>query len=276
MARAVKDSGRVFLLGTQGLSDGAWHRMKALVADGLIGRPLLAECGYFRVGDWGERGMKIDDPNAKPGRDLNWQAFLGDAPRRPFDVSRFFRWRMYADYAGGPVTDLYPHSLTPVTSILDVSMPEMVVATGGKFRYEEREIPDTFSILIDYPEEFTIVVLGTQGNNYVANGTRGAGGRIPVIRGWEGTLTIERKTNRIEFIPVQGSGKKRQYFDIPCGESMQNYFKHFVDCCRKRKTDTWSDAGLAYRTQTALIMGMWAYREGGVARFDRDREKIVL
>ena len=102
----VKKSGRVFQLGTQGMSDRAWHQAAALIKEGAIGKPIHAECGYFRVGDWGERGMPIDDPNARPGPDLNWEAFLGDSPKRPFDVSRFFRWRMYEDYAGGPVTDL--------------------------------------------------------------------------------------------------------------------------------------------------------------------------
>ena len=276
LAAEVKKSGRVFQLGTQGMSDGAWHKMKKLVKDGLIGRPLLAECGYFRVGDWGERGMRIDDRNAKPGADLNWKAFLGDSPQREFDVSRFFRWRMYEDYAGGPVTDLYPHSLTPVTSILDVKMPGTVVATGGKFRYQEREVPDTFNMLIDYPEKFTIVVLGTQGNNYVANGARGTGGRIPVIRGREGTLTIDRKHNKIAFTPVQGSRKKSRLFDIEHGENMADFMKNFLDCCRAGKQETYSPADLAYRTQTALIMGMLALREGKTARFDAAKEKIVL
>ncbi|HUW61687.1 MAG TPA: Gfo/Idh/MocA family oxidoreductase, partial [Candidatus Bathyarchaeia archaeon] len=110
LAQEVTKSGRVFQLGTQGMSDAAYLQMRKLVQDGLIGQPIHAECGYFRVGDWGERGMRIDDPNAVPGPDLNWEAFLGDSPKRPFDVSRFFRWRMYEDYAGGPSTDLFPHS----------------------------------------------------------------------------------------------------------------------------------------------------------------------
>src|SRR4030042_5104326 len=90
LAAEVKKSGRVFQLGTQGMYDGAWAQMKKLVADGLIGAPVHAECGYFRVGDWGERGMPIDDANANPGPDFNWEGFLGDMPKRPFDVSRFF------------------------------------------------------------------------------------------------------------------------------------------------------------------------------------------
>ncbi|MCA9417578.1 MAG: Gfo/Idh/MocA family oxidoreductase, partial [Candidatus Omnitrophica bacterium] len=199
LADVVRDSDRVFQVGSQGLSDSAWHQMKKLVDEGLIGQPIHAECGYFRVGDWGERGMPIDDPNAKPGADLNWEAFLGDSPQRPFDVSRFFRWRMYEDYSGGPATDLFPHSLSPVVYIMGVTQPSVVVATGGKFRYDEREVPDTFNMLIDYPEKITVAVLGTQGNDYPGTGSRGAPGRIPIIRGWDGSLTVEG--NDIVFIP---------------------------------------------------------------------------
>ncbi|MBE3070744.1 MAG: Gfo/Idh/MocA family oxidoreductase, partial [Planctomycetes bacterium] len=103
LAAEVRKSGLAFQCGTQGMSDGAWHKMKQLVQQGVIGQPIHGECGFFRVGDWGEVGMPIDDPAAKPGADLNWEAFLGDAPKRDFDISRFFRWRMYEDYAGGPV-----------------------------------------------------------------------------------------------------------------------------------------------------------------------------
>jgi predicted dehydrogenase len=274
LAAEVKRTGRVFQLGTQGMSDSAWQQMKKLISDGLIGQPIHAECGYFRVGDWGERGMPIDDPNAKSGLELNWEAFLGDAPKRPFDVSRFFRWRMYEDYAGGPSTDLFPHSLTPVVSVLGVTMPSTVVATGGKFRYQEREVPDTFNMLIDYPEKITVAVLGTQGNDYPGAGSRGSGQRLPVIRGWEGTLTIE--SNEIVFIPAQGSQKKPQRFAVEHGEDFVGYWRKFLDCCRQRNKETLSPMDLAYHVQTALQMGMLSLRDGKAARFDATAEKIVL
>jgi len=274
LAAEVKKSGRVFQLGTQGMYDSAWWQMAKLIQDGLIGRPVHAECGYFRVGDWGERGMPIDNADATPGADLNWEAFLGDAPKRPFDVSRFFRWRMYEDYAGGPSTDLFPHSLTPVLFMLGVSMPSKVVATGGKFRYQERDVPDTFNMLIDYPENITVAVLGTQANNHPATGSRGSGQRVPVIRGWEGTLTIEK--NDIVFSPAQGSKKKPQRFAIEHGEDLVGYWQKFIDCCRSRRPDTLSPMDLAYHVQTALQMGMLGLREGKVARFDLGQEKILL
>jgi len=274
LAKTVVGSDRAFQLGTQGMYDGAWAQMKKLVADGLIGRPVHAECGYFRVGDWGERGMPMDDPNAKPGADLNWEAFLGEMPKCPFDVSRFFRWRMYEDYAGGPSTDLFPHSLTPVLSILGVGMPSTVVATGGKFRYQEREIPDTYNTLIDFPEKLTVAVLGTQANNYQGAGARGAGGRIPVIRGWEGTLTIEG--NEIVFFPAEGSKKKAQRFAIGHGEDFVGYWREFLNCCRSGKTETLSPMDLGFKVQTAMQMGMLGMRAGKTARFDAERQEIVI
>ncbi len=274
LAAEVKRTGQVFQLGTQGMSDSAWRQMKKLVEEGLIGRPIHAECGFFRVGDWGERGMPIDDADAKPGPDLNWEAFLGDAPNRPFEVSRFFRWRMYEDYAGGPSTDLFPHSLTPVVSILGVTMPSKVVATGGKFRYEEREVPDTFNMLIDYPEKITVAVLGTQGNDNQATGFRGSGKRVPVIRGWEGSLTVEGK--QIVFIPAKGAEKKEQRFDIEHGEDFVDYWQKFIACCRNRQQQTLSPADLAFHVQMALQMGMLGLRQGKVAMFDPAQQKILL
>jgi predicted dehydrogenase len=181
---------------------------------------------------------------------------------------------MYEDYAGGPCTDLYPHVLTLVVSMLGVTMPSTVVATGGKFRYQEREVPDTFNMLIDYPEKITVAVLGTQANDYPATESRGSGQRVPVIRGWEGTLTIER--NEIVFIPAQGSKKKSRRFAIEHGEDFVGYWQKFLDCCRSRQQDTLSPMDLAYHVQTALQMGMLGLREGKVARFDSVKEKIVL
>jgi predicted dehydrogenase len=274
MAQEVKKSKRIVQVGTQGMSDSAWHQAAELVKQGAIGQPIHAECGYFRIGDWGERGMPVDDPDAKPGPDLNWEGFLGDSPKSAFSVSRFFRWRMYWDYAGGPSTDLFPHSLTPVVKVLGVTFPAMVVATGGKFRYEEREVPDTFNMLVDYPEKITVAVLGTQGNDYPGTGNRSSPGRCPVIRGWEGTITFEG--DKIVVRPQPGVEKPVKEITIEHGESMLDHWRNFLTCCRTREKPWSPIEELGYHVQTALQMGVLSLREGKVARFDREREEIVL
>jgi len=144
--------------------------------------------------------MTVDDPRRNRGRTWIGRLSSETRPKCPFDASRFFRWRMYEDYAGGPATDLYPHSLTPVLYVLDLKMPSVVTATGGKFRYTEREVPDTFNVLIDYPEKVTVTVSGTLGNDNQGTGLRGTGMKIPILRGWDGSLTIEG--NEIVFIPT--------------------------------------------------------------------------
>lgn len=274
LAKEVAASRGVFMCGTQGMSDTAWRQIGQLVREGLIGQPIHAECGYFRVGDWGEAGMPIDDPNARPGADLNWEAFLGDAPQRAFDVSRFFRWRMYEDYAGGPCTDLFPHILTPVMHMMNAGLPSVAVATGGKFRYSEREVPDTFNMLVDFPENFTIAVLGTQGNDFQASENRGSASRVPVIRGWDGALTVSN--DKIVFTPAHGSNKEKQLFDIDRGENLLHFFREFIDCFRNSNPNTISNMELAYRVQTALIMSYLSLRESKVVKFDRQTESILL
>ena len=150
----------------------------------------------------------------------------------------------------------------------------MVVATGGKFRYQEREVPDTFNMLIDYPEGITVAVLGTQGNDYPGTGGRGAPGRIPIIRGWDGSLTIQG--NEIVFTPAEGSNKKPQKFAIEHGEDFTGYWQDFLDCCRSGKKETQSPMDLAFHVQTAMQMGMLGLTQGKVARFDAQKEQIVL
>ena len=122
--------------------------------------------------------MPVPDPNAKPGPDLNWKRFLGDAPQRPYDVSRFFQWRMYWDYAGGPATDLLVHTFTPIFCILELDYPERVLGGGGTFQYD-REVPDQCNIIADYPDGPSVVMTNSL-SNYVPEDTK--------IRGTDGIM----------------------------------------------------------------------------------------
>ena len=280
LADVAAKSKCAFQLGTQAMSDPVWPQMKKLVADGLIGKPVFGETSFFRLGDWGERGMRVDDPNAKPGADLDWDAFLGDRPKVPFNIDRFFRWRLFMDYAGGPSTDVYPHCLTQVVDILGVSMPESVVGTGGihRYDYELRDVPDTFNLLAEYPEKVTISVLGTWGNDFNADeGHRGSGARMPLIRGWDGTLHIDRDNRSLVFTPVRARGAKaRKTFPITGGEDNTQHWKNLLDCARAGTKDTNNPMDLAFRTQTILQMAMLGWQAGKTAKFDTKARKIVV
>ena len=282
LAAVAEKSHCAFTCGAQAMSDGAWAKMKQLVKEGVIGQPLFGETSFFRIGDWGERGMHVDDPNATPGADLNWDAFQGDAPKHKFTVDRLFRWRMFEDYSGGPVTDVYPHSLTPVVDILGVGFPDTVVAVGGidRYNYDDklREVPDTFSLLAHYPEKITISVLGSEANDYnTALPARGAGQRSPTIRGWDGTLTVDRNGKEILFTALRtNDAKPDQRFPIEHGENNTELWRNLIQCAQQGTKDTWCPIGLAFRTQTVLQMAALAHRKGATAHFDAKKQKIVI
>ena len=193
-------------------------------------------------------------------------------------MDRFFRWRLFEDYAGGPVTDLYPHSLTQVIDILGVDMPENVVALGGihRYDYELRDVPDTFNLLAQYPENVTISVIGTQANDYNTGVQRGSGQKIPIIRGWDGALTIDKNNKDIVFSPLREKGAKApQRIPIEHAEDNLEHWKNLIQCSRDRNKNTWSPMDLAYRTQTVLHMAMLANRERRTLSYDKKAMNLI-
>jgi predicted dehydrogenase len=281
LADAVAASRVAFVCGTQAMTDPAWMEMKKLIRAGVIGQPIHAETGFFRTGDWGERGMRIDDPNAKPGPDLDWDAFLGtDRPKVPFSVDRLFRWRLFADYAGGPVTDLYPHCLAQVVDMLDLTFPERVTGIGGisRYPYELRDVPDTFHLIAQFPKGFSLTVQGSQGNNFQGAPQRGAGQRTPIVRGWEGTLAIDPNNREIICRATEGSSRKTalERFPIPGNEDNLMLWKNLVECALEGRQDTWSPMDLAFRTQTILQMAMLGNQHGKTICFDSAKRSIII
>ena len=95
---------------------------------------------------------------------MDWAAFLGPAPKKPFSLERFFRWR-YWDYSGGIATDLFVHLLTTIHFLMDAKMPARVVAMGQNYRYKEtHEVPDTVNAVLEYPEGFAVNLSSTFNN----------------------------------------------------------------------------------------------------------------
>ncbi len=261
---------RVVQIGNQGNSSPAWQKVKELVQGGAVGRVQLVTAGFYRTGDWGER-MPIADPEAKPGPDLDWDAFLGDAPKVPFTVQRFFSWRKYLDYAGGPCTDLLPHLFTPFASAIGLKFPTRAVASGGIFKYTtyDREVPDTFNMCLDYPEKLSVVVVSTLANNYVTE---------PAIHGDEGTLTLQNPgewnvgIDSVTLVPLKG---ERKVFPMQKSDATVAHWQNFLACVRSREKPV-SDVEFGLHVQAALNMAMLSLLKDKVAKFDLAKQEIVL
>jgi len=84
---------------------------------------------------------------------IDWERFLGRAPKRPFEPARLFRWRNYRDYGTGIPGDLFVHLFTGIHFVLDALGPTRAIASGGLRHWDDgRDVPDVMLALYDYPK----------------------------------------------------------------------------------------------------------------------------
>jgi predicted dehydrogenase len=163
MIAAAKEAGRVLQVGSQGMSSKLEETGRDIVRSGKLGKVTMIRATYnrnTRSGAW----LYPIPPDANE-QTVDWAAFLGPAPKRPFSLERFFRWRAYWDYSGGIATDLFVHLLTTIHFLMDAKMPARVVAMGQNYLHQDtHEVPDTLNAVLEYPEGFTVNLSSTFNN----------------------------------------------------------------------------------------------------------------
>jgi predicted dehydrogenase len=179
---AARQTQRVIQVGSQGMSSKTEQVAKDWVRSGKLGKITMIRASYNRntaEGAW----LYPIPPDASP-KTVNWDMFLGPAPKRPFSLERFFRWRCFSDYSGGIATDLFVHLCTTIHYLMDAKMPSRAMAMGELYRWKEsRDVPDTLNAILEYPEGFTVSLSSTFNNEF----SQQAGFQI---LGTEGTLVL--------------------------------------------------------------------------------------
>jgi predicted dehydrogenase len=149
---AAQKSNRIVQIGSQRRSSLCFAKAKELVEQGAIGDVYLAEGILGRNDPCG--AWVYPPPPDLSLQNLDWETWLGDAPKRPFDPIRFARWRAYEDYGEGLPGDLYVHTLTGIHYVMGVDAPPGRAQTaGGLFQWKDgREFPDQMMTFYDYPK----------------------------------------------------------------------------------------------------------------------------
>jgi predicted dehydrogenase len=176
-----------FQVGSQGVSSIVMKKAQDLYRAGDIGELILVEAATDRHSSLGAWQYSIP-PDASP-ETIDFDRFLGDTPKVPFDPVRFFRWRNYRAYGTGIAGDLFVHLFSWLHWVIGSDGPTRVYGSGGlRYWKDGRDVPDVLTCVVDYPQAATHPAFNLQIRvNFVAGG---AGGSLLRLVGSEGTMTF--------------------------------------------------------------------------------------
>ncbi len=264
-------------VGVQGMSDDSYETAHKMIRENALGKVVMAHIDYSRnyVGDFWAYDI---DPKAKPGVNLDWEAWLGPAPKRPWDPDRYFRWRRYWDYSGGIATDLFIHRVTRIIKAVGLQFPEYVTATGGKWYFTDSlaEIPDTFNMLVDYPEKMTVLLVSSLANDTpIRHLIRGHKATLEFTR--DGfTITPQKATSKSV---ISGTGEKTQ------GEKVFTYKKHGAEditlhhrnlqAAIRENVPLKCDHQLGFYGVVVCMMGVESFRQRKYLKWDAQNKTVT-
>lgn len=182
-----KNTGGLCQIGSQGMSSLGNEKARLLYEDGAIGDIVMLDMYNDRYSSEGAWQYPIP-PDADPGT-IDFDTFLGNAPKVPFDTTRFFRWRNYRDYGTGVAGDLFVHAFSTLNYIIGSNGPSRALSTGGlRYWKDGRDVPDVTLTFYDYPETTTHAAFNASFRvNFIAGSGGGGGFRLV---GTEGVMEV--------------------------------------------------------------------------------------
>ncbi len=150
MVAAARKTNRIVQVGAQRTSSVLCAKAKELLKKGIIGDLSLIEATYGRndpTGAW-----EYPPPPDLSPQNLDWDTWLGTAPKKPFDPVLFARWRCWKEYGTGVAGDLMVHLISGMLFVLGVNEPpKRASAFGGIYRWKDgRNTPDVHAVLFEY------------------------------------------------------------------------------------------------------------------------------
>ncbi|QOR76241.1 MAG: Gfo/Idh/MocA family oxidoreductase [Thermoflavifilum sp.] len=306
---AQQQTGHPLQVGSQRVSSVLYAQAKKLYEAGEIGELNLVRAYIDRHDALGAWQYSIP-PDASP-QTIDFDTFLKDTPKVPFDPVRFFRWRNYRAYGTGIPGDLFVHLLSGLHFITGAYGPERIFATGELSYWKDgRDVPDLMVAVMDYPARsghhpaFRVML-----EVNFADGS--GGGSATRLIGTEGVIEITDRTCTLRRQPLPeapGYGGwdsfgtfpedvqqafvaayDRQYppqtriappaeeivFTAPDGyDDHQAHVQHFIDAVRG-KVSVVEDAVFGFRAAAPALACNLSYEQQKPVRWDAERMQVM-
>jgi predicted dehydrogenase len=291
MVEAARRGNRVVQVGSQQRSGAHFQRVVKYVREGRIGEVRYASCWFHSLPPPPKPPVKGPPP---PG--LDWEMWLGPAPRLAYDEAFNVGRRHYWSLFGGPLTEWGAHLSDIVLWAMNATGPQTVMAAGHRFNKIPGEIPDVMQATYTFPN-FVFHYSVLNHNTYGLNGDPGAarfGSYGIQFHGTKGTLFVDRSGFRVTPQPIRhdepdqppppSTPDSRQpgfYYTTEIlpeqsDSSLQHgpHVRNFLDCVKSRKHPN-ADIEAGHRANTVGRLGNIAYRLGRRLRWDPTKEQVL-
>jgi predicted dehydrogenase len=277
--KAVRETGRIVQMGTQGRSTGVGWGARDFVKAGHLGAVTYGEIAQplFQ-----ERWRIPGSETSLAEKDTDWQEFqfYTYEPGKPFNARHYREFRLFWPYSSGCIAQWMSHAIDQVNLVLD-EIPRFGVAWGGVYLWKDgRTNPDTIQVLLEYPrgclvtyhmrlgngaEARETTLYGTKGTMYLSKG-------LATGDGGGGAVTITNAGQLNARVEVDKTAVIKEQTKWPCPPDL-NHMENFFDCVRTRKRPR-ADIEAGYGHAVACILGDLSYRNG--CRMEYDDKKMEI
>jgi len=279
MVDAARKHSRVVQVGTQQRSATHFQEAVKLVQQGYLGK-----VSFVRTWNYSNEYPKGigNPPDSDAPAGLDWDAWLGPAPKRAFNANRFGvgdRWstfRYFWDYAGGFMTDWGVHLMDIVQWAMQVEGPDAITAAGGRFFIQDNaETPDTLQVTYQYPHFVAVYENRWDNGNSMYNHGYGI-----EFHGTDATMFVDR--GGFEVFPETRPGvpgAKHPDNRAPamkmdaCNNDHYDHVRNFLDCMKSRQRPI-SDIEIGHRSTSVCLLGNVAYRSQRRVMWDVEKQQV--
>ena len=242
-----------------------YRRVVELVRSGLLGRIVRVHCGLAS----NEKSIG-SPPDGPPPPELDYDFWLGPAPKRPYNPNRSHgKFRYFWDYSGGYFADFWCHYADVAYWALDLKAPRAVSAAGGRWLAEDNaETPDVFEAVFEYPGPVLLTWTqhprGRPGFEHM--------GSCVVFEGTEATLVTNYSKHEVWVKGKPAPDFPRPEPSIP---DSPGHIREFLDAIKARNTETTCNFEYSHRLNKGALLANLAFRLGARIEWDDERERVT-
>jgi predicted dehydrogenase len=271
MVAAARKYGRIVQLGTQGRSGEMQRSAMEYIAAGHLGK-----VRFSKAWESSRQGNIGHPPDSDPPPGVDYDMWLGPAPKRPFNIRRFHgSWRWFFDYGTGDLGNDGVHLLDFARWGLETavsaegkdisSIPRAVSAHGGKYYFDDaQEWPDTLMVTYDFSGYVLTYELRIWSPYTMHGEAEGA-----AVYGDQGYVTLSHRGWKA--FDSKGKPLSEQTGEFNNSGHAQN----FVDCMRTRTRPVADLETVGHPSSLLCHLGNAAWRAGRALHFDAEECTFV-